>query len=82
MFSTSKVKKEQKLRVGATRQNLHVQPKSIIKWPEHQINQSNRKKYIKYLKSGKEPKIPMEATRQNSPGGLKNNKTQVEFKKS
>jgi hypothetical protein len=48
--------------MGASRRNLQVQPKRIIKWPEHQIVQSNRKtKYVCYIKSGKEAKICMEA---------------------
>jgi hypothetical protein len=46
-------------------------PNTIKKWPEHQSNQSNRKK--NFLKSGKEPKIRMEATRQNLSRGLRGN---------
>jgi hypothetical protein len=75
MFSTLKVKKEQKLRVGSTQKH-----NKVTATPNQPIK--SKKKYVKYLIRGKEPKIPMEATRQNSPGGLKNNKTQVEFKKS
>jgi hypothetical protein len=45
------------------------QPKILIKTSKHQINQSKRKfsqkNYVSYLKSVKEPKIRMGATRRN-----------------
>jgi hypothetical protein len=69
----------------ATRGSLEAQPKILKKLSEHQIYQSGRKifqkKYVLFLKSVKEPKIRMEATRWNSPGSLKNNMTQVKFRK-
>jgi hypothetical protein len=69
------------MRMGATRRNLRAQPKILKKNSELQVNQSKRKfsqkKYVYYLKSVKEPKIRMRATGRNSPGSLKNNRTQL-----
>jgi hypothetical protein len=54
------------MRMGATRWNLQAGPKILKKLSEHQINQIfAKKKYVKYLKSVKEPKIRMGATRRN-----------------
>jgi hypothetical protein len=57
--------------MGATRRNLQAQPEILKKLPEHQIYQSKRKcsqkKYVKFFKSVKEPKIRMGATRRNLP---------------
>jgi hypothetical protein len=53
----------------ATRRNLQAQPKILKKLPENQIYQSKRKfspkNYVSYLKSVKEPKFRMGATRRN-----------------
>jgi hypothetical protein len=57
----------------ATRRNLRARPKIprkiLKKISEHKINQSKRKisqkKYALYLKSVKEPRIRIEATRRN-----------------
>jgi hypothetical protein len=58
-------------RTGATRRNLQAQPKILKKLPEHQIYQSKRKfsqkKDVEFLKSVKEAKIRMGATRRNLP---------------
>jgi hypothetical protein len=55
--------------MGSIRQSLQAQPKNIKKLSEHQIYQSGRKffqkNYVSYLKSVKEPKICMGATRRN-----------------
>jgi hypothetical protein len=67
----------------ATRRNLQAQPKILKKIIEHQINQSERKfsqkNYVSYLKSVKEPKIRMRATRRNLP--LKNNRPEKQKEK-
>jgi hypothetical protein len=58
IFNTSKVKMKQP----------QAQPKTIKKLSKHQINQSERnfsQKGCLYLKSVKEPKIRMGATRRN-----------------
>jgi hypothetical protein len=72
MFSILKKKREQKLLMGATRatrQNLQPRPKILKKLLKHQIYQLKRKfaqkNYSSYLKSEKEPKIRMRATRRN-----------------
>jgi hypothetical protein len=53
----------------ATRRKLQARPKIFKKMSEHQINQTDRqfsqKQYVLYLKSVKEPKIRMGATRRN-----------------
>jgi hypothetical protein len=46
IFDTSKVKKT-KIHMGSIRQSLQVQPKTIKKLSEHQINQSEQKFYQK-----------------------------------
>jgi hypothetical protein len=53
MFRTSKVKRRQKIRMGATRRILQAQPKILKKTSEHQIYQSKGKFS---LKSEKKPK--------------------------
>jgi hypothetical protein len=69
MFSTLKRKGAKNL-YGATRRNFQARPKILKKLSKQQIYQSNRifsqkKNYVSYLKSGKEPKICMGAIRQN-----------------
>jgi hypothetical protein len=65
--------------MGAARRSLQAQPKILKKLSEHQIYQSGRKffqkKYVKYLKNVKEPKIRIGTTRRNlqaQPKMLKN----------
>jgi hypothetical protein len=57
--------------MGATRRNLQAQPNMLKKLSEHQVNQSeqkfSQKNYVSYLKSVKEPKIRVGATRRNLP---------------
>jgi hypothetical protein len=69
MFHTLKVQRSQKL--SATRRNLQVQPKILKKLSKHEIYQSeqkfSQKKVNLNLKSVKEPKICMEASRRNLP---------------
>jgi hypothetical protein len=44
-----KSEKEPKIRMGATRRNLHARPKILKKLSEHQINQSEQKKFKKSM---------------------------------
>jgi hypothetical protein len=56
--------------MGATRRNLRStqNPKEIIETPNQQIRMKifPKKNFVSYLKSAKEPKICMRATRRNS----------------
>jgi hypothetical protein len=55
--------------MGATRRSLQAEPKILKELSEHKIYQSGRKfsqkNYVSYLKSIKEPKIRMGATRRH-----------------
>jgi hypothetical protein len=57
--------------MGATQRILEAQPKILKKSSKHQIYQSERKfsqeNYVSYLKSVKEPKIRIGATRRKLP---------------
>jgi hypothetical protein len=67
--------KEPKIRLRATRRNLQAQPKILKK-----ITGISQNKYVSYLKSVNEPKIHSGAD-EICPGSLKNNRTQVKFRK-
>jgi capsid portal protein len=85
MFSTLKVQRSQKIRIGATRRNLQAQPKTLKKITEHLIYQPKRKifqkKYVKFLQSEKKLKIRMGLPDEILAGSPKNNRTQVNFRK-
>jgi hypothetical protein len=78
MFSTLKAKTSSKF--------VLWQPDEICRFDSKSLKNQNinfpKTTYVYYLKSVKEPKDRMKATRQNSPRSLKNDRTQVKFKKT